>query len=114
MTTNPGSCEKLYRYNVYSVVTNDEKNHKKNVATMNEELEAKFYHKNWKLCCDIKESIRLENSIATQKFYVATQSRAIEGNSIVTENLLSRHTIKVFNLQAIQELLRHKKSSVAT
>ena len=74
---------------------------------MNEELKAKFCHNNWKLGRDIKESRRLKNSVTTQKFYVATQSNAEEGNSVATKNLLSRHTIQVFNMQGIQELSRH-------
>ena len=60
---------------------------------MNEELKAKFYHNNWKLGRDIKESRRLRNSVLTQKFYVATQNSLVEGNSIAIKNFLSQYTI---------------------
>ena len=67
---------------------------------MNEELNAKFCHNNWKLGLDIKERKRLRN-------YVATQSRAAEENSVSTKNFLLRHTIQVFKLQGIEKLSRH-------
>ena len=55
------------------------------VSTKDEKLKVKFFHINWKLGRDIKESIRLKNSIATQKFYVATQSSVAKGNSVATK-----------------------------
>ena len=71
------------------------------VVIKDEKLKAKFCHNNWKLGRDIKESIRLRKSVATQNYmsqHKAAQQKETQSQQRI---LLSRHTIQIFKLQGI-------------